>query len=222
MRTSLLVAFAAVSMLSARALALPSSNNTDKSVTGDSGLHLRTFKAVDTCSGVDFSWGWSLTSGCDDGDVCTENHTVGINPAYNDMCCRNRNIFCDAKGNLKSAAEIEAIKAQVAAEDEQVANVFTPGTVDTYWGYASGTVRSPNNGRAVSAHARLDACLHYIDVDTITASGWNLAGEQGCETNCGNGNVNEYCNQNSAAVCKDRCACLYQVNGVGSLTCNNL
>jgi hypothetical protein len=109
--------------------------------------------------------------------------------------------------------------------DQSLENTFEaqiPEFTDVYYGFVNGVNRSPNLGRANSIHARLDICLDGTDVDAVTASGWNAQGEQSCETYCGNSH-NEYCNNNTATVCKDRCACLYKYNNSNlSLTCNNL
>jgi hypothetical protein len=118
---------------------------------------------------------------------------------------------------------VDETVVQATGDSTEVADVFQPEFTNVYYGYVDTNNRSPNAGRANSIHARLDVCMGGTDVDSITASGWNAPGEQSCEADCGgSGSLNDYCNQNTGTVCKDRCACLYQYNGVGGLTCNNL
>jgi hypothetical protein len=119
-----------------------------------------------------------------------------------------------------AVADEEAIASTDSLDD--IASAFQPDIAAAFWGEVDGVNRSPTSGRANSIHTRVDICMGATDIDSVTASGWNLAGEGSCETYCGLTSKNEYCNANGAAVCKDRCACLYQYNGVGSLTCNNL
>jgi hypothetical protein len=113
-----------------------------------------------------------------------------------------------------------------ATTDEGLADIFDSQRTTEYYGYVDGVVRSPNNGRTTSAMARLDACLHYVDVDAITGADnsekWtNCYGSQGCGTTI----KNEYCRATGTnngtsmadAVCKDRCDCVF---GFG--TCESL
>jgi hypothetical protein len=211
------------------AFAQASSDNYDNGgIGGDAGHVARTFLSTTTCTCTDCGWIYNYYGSCNDQDPCTRDTFKGRGTTNTTNCCVNRNILCDAKGNLLPKAELERVitedDTRMAAEDEQLRSTFEPGFVATYWGYEDATNRSPNAGRANSIHARIDVCLGNTDVDTVTASGWTYSGESNCETYCGSGTYNEYCNANSAAVCKDRCACLYKYNNVNltSLTCNNL
>jgi hypothetical protein len=222
----LILLLALTGVASEKALALPTSDNYGVQITADINT-VRTIDNQSSCSASGGQWKGNNFPNCPPPATCHRWCPIGFeNATYDKACCWDCGT-CDAVGNELTGDALAAREEEVKVKQAQLASgsldgVFKPELTDVFWGYNGATVRSPNNGRATSAHARLDACLNYTDVDTITASGWNLAGEQGCETNCGNGNVNEYCNQNTAAVCKDRCACLYQYNGVGSLTCNNL
>jgi hypothetical protein len=99
---------------------------------------------------------------------------------------------------------------------QELKSVFEPNQSTTYWGYVSGTNRSPNNGRATSIKARLDVCMGDQDTDAaIATNSATTCYNQYCGTS-----ANEYCNNNSAVVCQDRCECA--INGVTHSTCNNL
>jgi hypothetical protein len=190
------------------------------SITVDSGNTAYTCNNTGwscSCAGIAFHQGRFHTGGCDDLEQVS-NPGSGWSGYGGLTDGTNCWVQCyDPPGQVTPPRESEP------SNDENLSEAFTPFT-GNYFGWADTVMRSPNDGRANSIHARLDACLNYTDVDTITASGWTLSGEQGCESNCGLGNVNEYCNANTAAVCKDRCACLYKYNNAGltSLTCNNL
>jgi hypothetical protein len=128
----------------------------------------------------------------------------------------------------QQAAELELVSQNVEGL-EDVFGADIDGTRATeHYGYVNGANRSPNNGRSVSAAARLDACLFYTDVDAIYAYASNerLARCKGTigGSFCADTNKNEYCNATGmndgastpAAVCKDRCDCVFGGN------CENL
>jgi hypothetical protein len=198
-------------------------------ITADSG-HTG-YKCEDDSNMYSCALGGPLGGGCRSRFPATAHGVCPTNYDFVDWSlsgynwCVNFNTCFPQSNGLAQKERVEAFyaaKAQ-AAEDglEDTFTVSAPGMTDTYFGWIDTAIRSPNNGRANSIHARLDACLNYTDVDTVTATGWNLVGEQNCETQCGAGHLNDYCLANSGTVCKDRCACLYQVNGVSGLTCNN-
>lgn len=89
--------------------------------------------------------------------------------------------------------------------------VFEPELASDYFGVVNLVNRSPNAGRSNALNARLDACLGYSNVDAFTDY-------RSCETACGDGSKNGYCQNSSNAVCIDRCQCKYPGNG----TCDGL
>lgn len=95
----------------------------------------------------------------------------------------------------------------IAEKEAQLSEVFEQRSGD-FHGWVNGILRSPSSGRGNSAHAKLDACLGYADVDADT-------GLSSCRTACDADLKNEYCQSSgynnsvytTAAVCKDRCEC---------------
>ncbi len=85
-----------------------------------------------------------------------------------------------------------------------IEELFAPAQATAYYGYVSTTNRSPNAGRTQSAEARLDVCMGSNDTNAAIAT--NNATTCGNQY-CGSGPVNEYCNANNQAVCRDRCEC---------------
>ncbi len=114
-----------------------------------------------------------------------------------------------------AAAELNGSVEPVGSGD--VAGVFAPQFADVFWGVYGTTNRSPNIGRATSIVARLDVCMGGNDTDAAIAT--NNATTCGNQY-CGSGSVNEYCNANTQAVCRDRCECA--INGVTHSSCDQL
>jgi len=126
-----------------------------------------------------------------------------------------------------SEAAIEAQeKYEILGNRPSLGEVFademtSDGSRNVHYGYVDNWNKSPNAGRTTSAAARLDACLYYTDVDAIDALGGTNAQKHayciGSTYGCGTSAKNDYCNANGAAVCIDRCDCVY-----GQNTCENL
>jgi hypothetical protein len=165
----------------------------------------------------------AVPSNCDGtiATTCPAGWTNFGNVMNGQKCCYGNCV----KGN-EPAPVAEEIQSNDSNQFDKVFDADMENRTTTYFGYVDGVSRSPNAGRANSIQARLDACLHYVDVDAITGADnsekWtNCYGSQGCGTTL----KNEYCNATgtnngtsmAAAVCKDRCDCLF---GFG--TCESL
>jgi hypothetical protein len=92
---------------------------------------------------------------------------------------------------------------------------------NNYYGYVDGTLRSPSGGRTSDPMAKLDACLFHTDVTAIDDYVGTADDKHhqcvGASIGCGTTLKNEYCQASgtndgatvAAAVCKDRCDCIY-------------
>jgi hypothetical protein len=200
-------------------------------ITGDSG---HTSKTCDAPGGVDGCACTTASTGCTNvviGTIPGGYHLLGYLDGTSGICAGN-GAGCILKDNKLINPESGEVVEESADQQlvyNELSRTFEPAMgerADTYFGYVDGSIRSPNNGRVTSAHARLDACLHYVDVDAITGADnsekWtNCYGSQGCGTTI----KNEYCNATTtnngtsmaAGVCKDRCDCVF---GFG--TCESL
>jgi hypothetical protein len=187
------------------------------SCVGAACLTTSNFNTTRTCTSLGGSW----VSTCAGDKNCTVAYKYGRNPAATSICCKFENI-CNAQGERLPQEEIEAIHS--ANERADFESVFSPDTVESYWGYYSTSNRSPNAGRATSIAARLDVCIGSTDVDTAVANGVSWCQNTGCGAA-----ANEYCEATGtnngqtgvfAAVCKDRCECM--INGTTHSTCDQL
>lgn len=189
--------------------------NIDPGVTGQKCEGYNRFCKAGGAKGLDYC-NWYLTTGsCRTGYILADYHIDG-------------RLFCTESAScaLPSPAAREEI-LQGTANGSDLAEVFNPNFVDTYgyFGYVNGVNRSGSLGRTTSAPARLDACLGNTNVDALGSgySAWAacLGNSVGCDTST----KNDYCNATgindgattTAAVCKDRCDCVF---GYG--TCQNL
>lgn len=119
-------------------------------------------------------------------------------------CCVNSS-FCRAE-------DVDAFEQEIEGREE-LSDVFNgqSGSFTTaHFGVVNNTNRSPNTGRGNSVYAKLDACLGHANVDADTDM-------RTCETACQNTLKNQYCQNNTAAVCIDRCECRW-----GEPGCNGL
>lgn len=138
------------------------------------------------------------------------------------------NAAIEADRTQRNVSDVVNQWEKAAESKENLGKVFSPNfdnsgmRTDVYFGWKDDVIRSPNNGRAQSAAARLDACLFHTDVDAIDAAGGTMADKlnrcYGSTYGCGTTIKNEYCQATgtndgvsgvTAAVCKDRCDCLY-------------
>lgn len=180
---------------------------------------------IDGCSCTAASTGCTSVQIKAAGSTCTGNVVFEGNLVDGRLCC-GYGATCVKKVELEAIQEeIRAINE--AGLDEVFGNSMDENRADTYYGYVDGSNRSPTNGRGNSASAKLDACLFHTDVDAITAAGGTMADKlarcYGSTYGCGTTLKNEHCNATgtndtvsvSAAVCKDRCDCLYAGNCEG-------
>jgi hypothetical protein len=172
--------------------------NGEVAVDSGSGFWCRE-KLSCSCQGVYAPYPTAVGSSCPLGYTFVEG-TVG-----GKRCC--------VSYGLPSVAEE---KAMVEGEQE-LAKIFSPSATtvtDPFFGRYGTTLRSPTAGRINSSVARLDVCIGYADVDAAIATN----SVSTCyNTYCGL-SKNEYCNANSAEVCKDRCDCA--ILGESSSSCN--
>ncbi len=151
------------------------------------------------------------TTSCGSGWSQIDTHIDGRN-----VCAKWGGGCALATGDVAAQSElIEALNASDSLE-----SAFTPST-EPFFGYitlssTSTILRSPNAGRATSIKARLDICMGSNDTDAaIATNNATTCYNQYCGTS-----TNEYCNNNSAVVCQDRCECA--INGVTHSSCNQL
>jgi hypothetical protein len=197
------------------------------SISGDSGTTLKnctdTQTAGNNCECTEASTGapsvkittgicgqcWALESYMMDGKKC-----CGWIGSRDSKIC-----------NLPEAANDPDVIATKARAETRVNEIyesnFDGSRTNEYFGYAGSVLRSPSNGRAGAPMAKLDACLDHPDVTAID----NYVGTAddkhhqcvGASMGCGTTLKNEYCQASgtndgatvSAAVCKDRCDCVY-------------
>jgi hypothetical protein len=184
------------------------------SVTSDNanGKMCDTTSGYCTCSDLASGGPWHLESGgtrsCSSGFY--EGATI-----TGQKCCTG------AWLNAQSAGpETEKVKGSSAS----IAAAFEPKLYANYYGYMGTTMRSPNTGRAVSIHARLDVCIGGGDTDAAIAT---MNANTCYNTYCGT-SYNEYCNATvnnggtteAGGVCHDRCECA--INGMTDSSCNQL
>jgi hypothetical protein len=114
---------------------------------------------------------------------------------------------------------------EIQGSDENIASAFDNNLggsrANTYYGYVDGSSRSPSGGRTSDPMAKLDACLFHTDVtaidDTVGTADDKHHACVGASIGCGTTLKNEYCQASgtndgatvAAAVCKDRCDCIY-------------
>jgi hypothetical protein len=116
----------------------------------------------------------------------------------------------------------QAQPESVPAEDLNTVFADNMGSrTNYYYGYVDSTNRSPSNGRTSDPMAKLDACLFHTDVTAIDNTVGTADDKHhacvGASIGCGTTLKNEYCQASgtndgatvSAAVCKDRCDCIY-------------
>jgi hypothetical protein len=117
---------------------------------------------------------------------------------------------------LNGETQTEAEEIKETGDSQDIAKAFNPDQVNNYWGYVGSTLRSPAGGRTVAAIAKLDVCIGDGDVTAaIATNNATTCYNQYCGVS-----YNEYCNNNSAAVCQDRCECA--INGVNHASCQSL
>lgn len=122
----------------------------------------------------------------------------------NKYCCSDLTQPCWLQREGSEAANTETIESTEQADLKRILDSETISSA--FYGVVNLVNRSPNAGRANALNARLDACLGYSNVDAFTDY-------RSCETACGDGSKNGYCQNSSGAVCIDRCQCKYPGNG---------
>jgi hypothetical protein len=134
-------------------------------------------------------------------------------------CC-GKGATCMKKSDFPSINNEEITTTSEAGINEAF-ETNMDGRTNTYYGYVDGISRSPTNGRTSDPVAKLDACLHHPDVDAIDAYVGTADDKHhqcvGASIGCGTTLKNEYCQASgtndgatvAAAVCKDRCDCIY-------------
>ncbi len=189
-------------------------------ITADSGVSAKVCKDTGAtnclCSRIAGSSCYQIVR---PGLLCPSGHVNEGWTTYNFRCCVDYNGACLSGGSNPNAEIETSVKGSAEMEE-----IFAPGFVDIYYGYAGTALRSPNAGRATSIKARLDVCVGDLDTDAAIAT--NNA------TTCYNqycgASYNEYCKatgtdgswSGAGAVCHDRCECA--INGVTHSTCNQL
>jgi hypothetical protein len=177
-------------------------------------------QVASTCGSLGSGWS-SVGAAVGGGFCCKYTLSGGSCPQ-----CRNQPDQNDS--------EETSVKEANTDNDQNLDEVFETGMDDsrlytnTYYGFKDDIPRSPPLGRTTAPVASLDACLDHPDVDTIDATPGTSADKWaacvGSSIGCGATVKNEYCRATglndgvsvSAAVCKDRCDCIY---GIG--TCGN-
>jgi hypothetical protein len=138
--------------------------------------------------------------------------------------------YDDVIGDVQKCCVINTCKKEAQSEEsissdsKNLGDAFETnmdGRTNTYYGYVDATNRSPTNGRTSDPMAKLDACLFHTDVtaidDTVGTADDKHHACVGASIGCGTTLKNEYCQASgtndgatvSAAVCKDRCDCIY-------------
>jgi hypothetical protein len=136
------------------------------------------------------------------------------------ICCLDTSSpQCHIKKNLNPAVTVEASTGSESLSEAFDTNM--DGRTNIYYGYVDTTLRSPSGGRTSDPMAKLDACLFHTDVTAIDNYVGNSDDKHhqcvGASMGCGTTLKNEYCQASgtndgatvSAAVCKDRCDCIY-------------
>jgi hypothetical protein len=133
---------------------------------------------------------------------------------------------CCVINTCKKVAQSEVTQSEesISSDSKNLGDAFEAnmdGRTNTYYGYVDATNRSPTNGRTSDPMAKLDACLFHTDVTAIDNYVGNSDDKHhqcvGASMGCGTTLKNEYCQASgtndgatvSAAVCKDRCDCIY-------------
>jgi hypothetical protein len=196
------------------------------SVAGDAG-HSST-KCVSP-GGVDGCTCTTAATGCSNvviGTIPGGYHLLGYLGVGGTGICAGTGGGCILKDNkLINPETQEVIETSAAAEAAGLSQAFVPNMdnsrANTYYGVVDNVNRSPSNGRTSDPMAKLDACLFHTDVTAIDATVGTADDKHhacvGASIGCGTTLKNEYCQASgtndgatvSAAVCKDRCDCIY-------------
>ncbi len=155
---------------------------------------------------------WSIRAGS-----CLSGWTQMGTVMNGSKCCHQTSTQCPP---ANVARQILADEEQVTStSNENLGDVFAPSErahqAMVYHGWVNSVLRSPTGGRDNSTMAKLDVCMG--DGDSSAAVATNSATTCGNQY-CGSGSINEYCNANTQAVCRDRCECA--INGITHSTCD--
>jgi hypothetical protein len=195
-------------------------------VSGDAG---HTSKKCTSTSTSDMCACSRVSQGCDVG-IVSAGSTCGTGSLIDTLIDGRK--CCNYGNCVKNLEELQAEETvQAANESNGVDEVFEAKMEQNrdveYFGYIDGVNRSPTNGRTTAPVAKLDACLSHADVDTIDATPGTASDKWvacvGSTLGCGTTLKNEYCRATglndgvsvSAAVCKDRCDCIYGIGTCG-------
>lgn len=186
-----------------------------------------TAQRMSTCSG---SWGWSINNGTmigtTGGTIC-----CGYKKQPGTSICPPLAETGVTEEQFENIVNAEVTGGDVSAGLGDVFDYNMGDRATEYYGWKDTEIRSPNFGRTTSVKARLDACLYFSDVDWIETNGGSNQSEKhatcvGASYGCGASTKNDYCTNTGyndgvpsvyAAVCKDRCDCLYNQGTCESL-----